>query len=149
MNKKLLSLLIAVSALIISVAWLSLRPASEPLVSGKSVAYWLDRLPPEAVSGLLPSDNPLVQAGPEIVPPLIAAIDQSYAARDFTHRCLRVLPPFLRKQLPTQDVPAWQIREVAAFRLGLKAAHETSISLFSTCALQFARRLSQTARLAH
>jgi HEAT repeat protein len=95
------------------------EPLVEPLVSGKSVAYWLDTLPPEASYALLPADNPLVRAGPETVPSLIAAINQSYASRSFAYRCRSILPPFLRKYLPRLHTPGWQIRQAAAFRLGL------------------------------
>src|SRR4051812_28327788 len=117
MSRKRSFLFIAVAALIVSAAWLLIGHRAEPLVSGKPVAYWLDRLPSDASSGLLPADNPLAKAGPEIGPSLIAAINRSYAARDFIAVRQRFLPPFLRKYLPNQHTPAWEIRQVAAFRL--------------------------------
>src|ERR687887_243882 len=99
MSKKRRYSLIALGALIISAAWLSIRHEAEPLVSGKPVAYWLDSLPPGGYGPLLPEDNPLVQAGPEIVPSLIAAIDKSRTGRDFIDRYRRRLPPFLQRLL--------------------------------------------------
>jgi HEAT repeat protein len=114
--------LIVLAGLSVSGAWLLSQHQPEPLVSGKPVAYWLDRLPRDASDGLLPADHPLAKAGPEIVPPLIAAINRSYTARDFIDRCKRLLPPSLGKHLAVQRTPAWLIRETAAFRLGLMGA---------------------------
>ena len=119
MSRKRLYWMIPIGALIILAAWLLIVKTSEALASGRSVGYWLDRLPSEASGGLLPAGHPLARAGPEIAPSLIAAINRDYAARDLLVRSGRFLPPFLRKYLPSEHTPAWEIREVAAFRLGL------------------------------
>ena len=112
-------LLPAVGALIILAGWRWSQRPPKPLVSGKSVAYWLDSLPAGGMNGLLPAENPLVRAGPEIVPSLIDSIDRSYAQRDFIGRYGGILPPFLRKYLPKQRPSGAEIRQTAAFRLGL------------------------------
>jgi len=83
------------------------------------VAYWLDKVPAGLPDALLPADNPLVRAGPEIIPALLAAIHKSYGGRDFINRFRGYIPPFLQKRVGEQRPPAWQIRSLAAFRLGL------------------------------
>ena len=122
MTRKRLHRALAIVATAVLIAFIGRQLRARgpaPLVSGKPVAYWLENLPPEAQAALLPADHPLAQAGPEIIPSLIDAIEKGYATRDFINRHRGQLPQFLHKCLPKQSTPGYEIRQVAAFRLGL------------------------------
>src|SRR5687767_12804055 len=103
--------IVAIAALIAFVCRQFVRHERAQLISGKSVRYWLDNLPPEAHNALLPADNPLAQAGPEVIPSLIDAIETGYAARDFINRHRRQFPHFLHKYLPAQTSYGYLIRQ--------------------------------------
>jgi len=90
---------------------------SHHLLSGKPVAYWLDNLSQGSWDGLLPPDNPLAVAGPEVIPSLIHAVEKRYAFREVISRYRGKLPAFLQKRVPVH-APADRMRQVAAFRLG-------------------------------
>jgi HEAT repeat protein len=111
---------VGVVVLIISAALVVRRHEPVCLVSGHTVAYWLEQLPPGGFdAALLPADNPLVRGGPEIIPSLLAAIHRNYAVRDFFNRWRGVVRLPFQKYYAVQPPPGWAIREVAAFRLGL------------------------------
>src|SRR4051794_22454670 len=100
MTWKRLCGLLAIAAVITFVCGQFVAREPAPLISGKSTWYWLENLPPETHDVLLAGDNPLAQAGPEIIPSLIDAVERSYAARDFFNRHRRQFPQFLHRYLP-------------------------------------------------
>lgn len=112
-------MLVAVGVLVTSAVWLRGRSEAIPLVFGKPVSYWLDQRPLDDGSVSLQADNPLVQAGPEIIPSLISSIHRSYAGRDFINRFLGYFPPPYRKYFGARPPSGGLIRETAALRLGL------------------------------
>jgi HEAT repeat protein len=95
----------------------SLRFTSDPLVSGKPVAYWLNRGSAHFPGELLPGDSPLADAGPEIIPALVGAIKRRYSEHNMVNSLRRYFP-FLRRYLPEYP-PGSAVRGVAVFRLGL------------------------------
>jgi HEAT repeat protein len=88
------------------------------MVAGKSVAWWLENLTTQDSSAILRGDAPLAQAGPEIIPSLIHAIESPSTDGSFLSRHQQWAPAFLRKYLPKQKTAGSTIRTVAAFRLG-------------------------------
>src|SRR4030095_7461857 len=110
---------LAIVGVVALTAFLWRRHDPGPLISGKPVEYWLKNLPLESHSALLPAKNPLVEAGPEIVPSLVGAIERSYAVQDFVSRLRNLFPQILHRWLPEPSAPGSVIRQVAAFRLGL------------------------------
>jgi hypothetical protein len=95
-----------------------IKPQREPVLSGKSVGYWLSHLPPDAGMGFLGPDHPLEAAGPEIIPFLTAAIDRSYGARRLYNKVWQLSPALLRMHLPKPTAPEGAIKTFSAFRLG-------------------------------
>lgn len=120
MKHKRVSLTLAVvvtASFIALVCNYSVHRDQTKVVLGKPVSYWLTKLPTEA-HGLIPADNPLVEAGPEIIPQLIVAAHRSYATEDFVNRHRGLCPRLLQKYLPDPSPPGRVIREAAAFRIG-------------------------------
>jgi HEAT repeat protein len=94
-----------------------------PVVAGQPVSYWIRTLPFEADRGFVDYTHPLEQAGPEIIPALIATLESSRAPQAFYQRALRLLPSFLAasflaKALPPPNAPLHRTKTFAAFRLG-------------------------------
>jgi HEAT repeat protein len=108
---------LAAGVLILSVAWFFFGHPRKVVVCGKTVAYWLDQVP--LGRELLPKENPLTRAGPEIIPDLLAAIQRSYATREVIRRYSWFIPWFLHTALGVNRPTASEIHGYAAFRLGL------------------------------
>lgn len=118
MREKLKYLLLAAAIVVLGCVWVVFELRPDPLVDGHPTAYWLERLSAGG-NGLLPDKNPLIQAGPEIIPALTNAIGQSYSGHPFLHRLRQYVPAFINRYLPRAKTPGWEIRQVAALRVGL------------------------------
>jgi HEAT repeat protein len=117
-SNKRLYLRLAAGILIVSVAWFLGHPRGVS-ISGNTVAYWLDQVPSPREGALLPKDNPLTRAGPEIIPELLAAIGRRYATREVIKRYSRFIPKPFHKPLG-MDLPSGsEVHGYAAYRLGL------------------------------
>jgi hypothetical protein len=118
MNRQRLCWVLSLLPLIAFTSWQLARDQPRPSILGQSVTYWLANLPIETHQALLPEDDPLAQAGPEVIPLLVEALEKSYSVRDFLNRHRGILPQVLQKRLPNRTAPGQVIRAVAAFRLG-------------------------------
>ncbi|HEX7863144.1 MAG TPA: hypothetical protein VF773_22640 [Verrucomicrobiae bacterium] len=98
--------------------WGSAGAETGPQVAGKPASFWLRRLPFEADQGFVGFDHPLEQAGPEIIPVLIEAIESGKDRHGMYRKVLRFVPPPLAKSLPEPDAPPHRMRTYSAFRLG-------------------------------
>src|SRR5688572_6766672 len=109
---------LALAIILTLIFWNSGRGETGTLLAGKPVSYWLRSLPFEADRGFVGFDHPLEQAGPEIIPDLIAAIETKRDRYSFYSKFIRFFPPPVAKLLPPPDAPIHRVKTFAAFRLG-------------------------------
>src|SRR5687768_2044938 len=85
--------------------WGSAGEETGPQVAGKPASFWLRTLPFEADQGFVGYDHPLEQAGPEIIPVLIQAIESDKDRHGIYRKVLRFVPGPLATSLPEPDAP--------------------------------------------
>ena len=99
-------------------------------------------MPSPGEGALLPKENSLTRAGPEIIPDLLAAIERRYATREVIKRYSRFIPGPFHKPFG-EDLPSGsEVHGYAAYRLGLmgEAASNAVPTLLEL--LKFHRRFS-------